>query len=35
MDRLAKAKRLTLDFEDDDEDSIEIQISRAGERWRR
>lgn len=31
MDRLAKAKRLTLDFEDDDEDSIEMQIPRAGE----
>ena len=31
MDRLSKAKRLTLDFEDDDEDSIEMQIPRAGE----
>ncbi|UWU88738.1 hypothetical protein [Bradyrhizobium sp. CB1015] len=31
MDRLAKAKRLTLDFEDDDDDSIEMQIPRAGE----
>ena len=27
MDRLSKAKRLTLDFEDDDDDSIEMQIS--------
>lgn len=31
MDRLSKAKRLTLDFEDDDDDSIEMQIPRAGE----
>jgi hypothetical protein len=31
MDRLSKAKRLTLDFQDDDEDSIEMQIPRAGE----
>jgi len=31
MDRLSKAKRLTLDFDDDDEDSIEMQIPRAGE----
>jgi hypothetical protein len=31
LDALAKAKRLTLDFEDDDEDSIEMQIPRAGE----
>ncbi|MCP3368852.1 hypothetical protein [Bradyrhizobium cajani] len=31
MDRLSKARRLTLDFEDDDEDSIEMQIPRAGE----
>ncbi|WP_448032841.1 hypothetical protein [Bradyrhizobium liaoningense] len=31
MDRLAKAQRLTLDFEDDDDDSIEMQIPRAGE----
>ncbi|KYH00155.1 hypothetical protein [Bradyrhizobium sp. DOA1] len=31
MDRLAKAKRLTLDFEDDEDDSIEMQIPRAGE----
>jgi invasion protein IalB len=31
LDALSKAKRLTLDFEDDDEDSIEMQIPRAGE----
>ncbi|OKO89920.1 hypothetical protein AC629_05860 [Bradyrhizobium sp. NAS80.1] len=31
MDRLSKAKRLTLDFENDDDDSIEMQIPRAGE----
>ncbi|WP_028135733.1 hypothetical protein [Bradyrhizobium japonicum] len=31
MDRLSKAKRLTLDFEDDDDDSIEMQTPRAGE----
>ena len=31
MERLSKAKRLTLDFEDDDDDSIEMQVPRAGE----
>ena len=31
MDRLSKAKRLSLDFEDDDDDSIEMQMPRAGE----
>jgi hypothetical protein len=31
MDALSKARRLTLDFEDDDDDSIEMQIPRAGE----
>ncbi|EIG56812.1 hypothetical protein FXB41_32920 [Bradyrhizobium canariense] len=31
MDRLSRAKRLSLDFEDDDDDSIEIQVPRAGE----
>ncbi|MCP3469283.1 hypothetical protein NLM33_02945 [Bradyrhizobium sp. CCGUVB1N3] len=31
LDRLSKAKRLTVDFEDDDDDSIEMQIPRAGE----
>ncbi|GLR86062.1 hypothetical protein [Bradyrhizobium iriomotense] len=31
LDKLSKAKRLTVDFEDDDEDSIEMQIPRAGE----
>ncbi|MHC4043206.1 hypothetical protein [Bradyrhizobium sp. 23AC] len=31
MDRLSKARRLTLDFEDDDDDSIEMKIPRAGE----
>ncbi|MGY0574492.1 hypothetical protein ACTGJ9_028320 [Bradyrhizobium sp. RDM12] len=31
MDRLSKARRLMLDFEDDDDDSIEMQIPRAGE----
>jgi invasion protein IalB len=31
VDALSKAKRLTLDFEDDDDDSIEFQTPRAGE----
>jgi hypothetical protein len=31
LDALSKAKRLTLDFADDDDDSIEMQIPRAGE----
>lgn len=31
LDKLAKAKRITLDFEDDDDDSIEIQTPRLGE----
>jgi invasion protein IalB len=31
LDGLSKAKRLTLDFEDDEDDSIELQIPRAGE----
>ncbi|MFT4117589.1 hypothetical protein [Bradyrhizobium sp.] len=31
MDRLSKASRISLDFEDDDDDSIEMQIPRAGE----
>jgi invasion protein IalB len=31
LDRLSKAKRLTVDFENDDDDSVEIQIPRAGE----
>ncbi|MCK1420445.1 hypothetical protein IVB14_14820 [Bradyrhizobium sp. 180] len=31
MDRLSKAKRPALDFEDDEDDSIEMQIPRAGE----
>ena len=31
LDALSKAKRLTLDFEDDEDDSIELQIPRAGE----
>jgi invasion protein IalB len=31
MDALSKGKRLTLDFEDDDDDSIEVQMPRAGE----
>ncbi|MBR0827587.1 hypothetical protein JQ596_18840 [Bradyrhizobium manausense] len=31
MDALSKAKRITLDFEDDDDDSIELQVPRAGE----
>ncbi len=31
LDALAKAKRLTVDFEDDDDDSIEMQSPRAGE----
>ena len=28
---VSKAKRLTIDFEDDDDDSIEFQIPRVGE----
>jgi hypothetical protein len=28
---LSKGKRLMLDFEDDDDDSIEVQMPRAGE----
>ena len=31
LDALSKAKRLTLDFEDDDDDSIEMQTPRGGE----
>ncbi|HLZ05158.1 MAG TPA: hypothetical protein VKR55_23770 [Bradyrhizobium sp.] len=31
LDKLSKAKRITLDFEDDDDDSIEIQTPRLGE----
>ena len=31
LDEMSKAKRLTVDFEDDDDDSIEVQIPRAGE----
>jgi hypothetical protein len=31
MDALSKAKRLTVDFEDDEDNSIEMQIPRAGE----
>ncbi|TPQ32769.1 hypothetical protein C2U70_20970 [Bradyrhizobium guangdongense] len=31
MDALSKAKRITLDFEDDDDDSIELQVPRFGE----
>jgi hypothetical protein len=31
MDALSKAKRITIDFEDDDDDSIELQVPRAGE----
>jgi invasion protein IalB len=31
LDRLGKAKRITLDFEDDDDDSIEIQTPRLGD----
>jgi invasion protein IalB len=31
LDALSKGKRLTIDFEDDDDDSIEMQIPRAGE----
>jgi len=31
LDALSKAKRLTVDFEDDDDDSVEVQIPRAGE----
>jgi len=31
MDTLSKAKLLTLDFEDDDDNSIEVRIPRAGE----
>ena len=31
LDALSKAKRLTVDFENDDDDSIEVQIPKAGE----
>jgi len=31
LDRLAKAKLLTIDFEDDEDNSVEIKIPRAGE----
>jgi hypothetical protein len=31
VDAMSKAKRLTVDFEDDDDDSIEFQTPRAGE----
>jgi hypothetical protein len=31
VDAMSKAKRLTIDFEDDDDDSIELQTPRAGE----
>lgn len=31
LDRLGKAKRITLDFEDDDDDSIEVQTPRLGD----
>src|SRR5207244_3916762 len=31
MDRLSRAKLLSLDFEDDDDNSIELQTPRAGE----
>jgi invasion protein IalB len=31
LDKLSKAKRLTIDFEDDDDDSIEMQVPRFGE----
>ena len=31
LDTLAKAKLLTIDFEDDDDNSVEIKIPRAGE----
>jgi hypothetical protein len=31
LDAMSKAKRLTVDFEDDDDDSIEMQIPRASE----
>jgi hypothetical protein len=31
LDRLAKAKRITLDFEDDDDDSVEVQTPRLGD----
>ena len=31
MDVLAKAKLLTIDFDDDDDNSIEVKIPRAGE----
>jgi hypothetical protein len=31
LDKLAKAKLLTIDFEDDEDNSVEIKIPRAGE----
>jgi hypothetical protein len=31
LDAMSKAKRLSVDFEDDDDDSIEVETPRAGE----
>jgi len=31
LDRLSKAKRITLDFEDDDDDSVEVKTPRLGD----
>jgi invasion protein IalB len=31
LDKLSKAKRLTVDFENDDDDSVEIQVPRLGD----
>ena len=31
LDRLSKAKRITLDFEDDDDDSVEVRTPRLGD----
>jgi hypothetical protein len=31
LDRLSKAKRITLDFENDDDDSVEVQTPRLGD----
>jgi hypothetical protein len=31
LDRLSKARRLSIDFDDDDDNSIEMQVPRIGE----
>jgi hypothetical protein len=31
LDRLSRAKRLSIDFDDDEDDSVELDTPRAGE----